>query len=82
MNLICVAILHILELSTLTNKYLTDSEPWKLYKSNQKDPQIMYIVSTALNAVYNITKMFQPIITKTAQKILSFIEEDDQSFKI
>lgn len=75
---ICTAI----ELSSITNKFLTDTAPWKLHAKNPQDPQIIASVGTALTAVWSITKMLEPVIPESAAKILSFMEEDSSILRV
>lgn len=76
-NLISTAIWAALELSTLINKFITQSDPWKLYKLNPNDPEVTRIIGTSLAAVWSITKMLHPLIPKTTTKVLSFIQLDN-----
>jgi methionyl-tRNA synthetase len=81
-NMITSAISCALELSTIMNKYLTESAPWILYKTNPKNHNISNIIGTALSAVWTITTMLNPIIPKTTDKILSYIKRENSIIRV
>lgn len=74
-NLISQAIHCALELSTLTNKYLTETAPWSLYKQDPNDPNIITAVTTALLSVITVTEMLQPVIPETSETIMSYFDK-------
>lgn len=81
-NRFAAVIRHILHLASLTNKYLTDIAPWKLYKENRTDPKIENTVAVALLAVKEIATQLVPIIPETASLILGFIVDDGYTIKV
>jgi len=60
-----------LNLARLGNKYLGDTEPWKLIKSNpERVATIMYI---SLQITANLSIVLQPFLTCSANKIAGFL---------
>jgi methionyl-tRNA synthetase len=58
-------------LARLANKFLADTEPWKLVKT---DPErVKTIMNIALQITANLTIVLQPFLPKTAQTIASFL---------
>jgi methionyl-tRNA synthetase len=59
---------------TIINKYLSESEPWKLGNSDQTSIDI--IIKTALEGLYIISYYLQPFIPKTTGEIFSYLNID------
>ncbi len=60
-----------MNLARLGNKYLADTEPWKLIKT---DPQrVETIMNIALQVTANLGIVLQPFLPETARKISSFL---------
>ncbi len=61
------------------NKYLEETEPWKLIKKDkEKTLEILYV---ALDVIRISTSLLQPVIPRSAQKILKRIGLQAQSFE-
>jgi methionyl-tRNA synthetase len=58
----------------IINKYLSESEPWKLGNGDQTSIDI--IIKTALEGLYIISYYLQPFIPKTAGEIFSYLNID------
>ena len=62
-----------------TNKYLEETEPWKLVKvDKEKTSDILYV---ALDVIRISTSLLQPVIPRSAAKILKRIGLEEQSFE-
>ena len=60
-----------INLARLGNKYLADTEPWKLIKS---DPQrVACILTVAIQITANLSIVLQPFLPATASKISEFL---------
>ena len=60
-----------MNLARLANKYLAETEPWKLVK---EDPErVKTIMNIALQITANLTIVLQPFLPKTARTIASFL---------
>jgi len=58
----------VINISSLTNKYINDEEPWKLKKNNiEKMNNILHI---ALEQIAKISILFNPIIPNATSKVL------------
>ncbi len=63
------ALAEVMNLARAGNKYLTETEPWKLVKT---DPERTgYIMNACLNIVADISLALQPFLPFTAEKIRS-----------
>ncbi len=58
-------IVEIMRLTGLVNKYISDSEPWKI----QDPARLSTVLYTAAQAVVDINTMFIPVIPHASQKI-------------
>ncbi len=66
-----------LNLARLGNKYLADTEPWKLIKTNPE--RVATIMHVALQITANLGLVLLPFLSKTAQliqKFLNFSQDD------
>lgn len=65
------ALRETMNVARLGNKYLADSEPWKLFKN---DPErVATILNVALQITANITILAEPFLPFTAQKLSKMI---------
>jgi len=68
----------------LVNKYLADSEPWKLAKDKSKKKRLARILFQAAAAIRAIAYFVYPVMPESADKIWALLGEDksitDQSF--
>lgn len=61
-----------MNLARLGNKYLADTEPWKLVKT---DPQrVETIMHIALQLTANLALILEPFLPNTAQKLRSYLQ--------
>jgi len=58
----------VINLSFLTNKYINDEEPWKLFKNNKE--KMNNILHIALEQIAKITILLNPIIPDSTTKVL------------
>lgn len=58
---------HFLDLARLGNKYLADTEPWKLFKENPK--RVETILNLALQVCANLAIVGAPFLPNAAEKI-------------
>ncbi len=63
-----------MNLARLGNKYLAETEPWKLAKTDLK--RVKTILNIALQITANLTIAFQPFLPLKSQKIASFLNID------
>ncbi len=61
-----------MNIARLGNKYLTDEEPWKKWKS---DPQeVEPILNTCLQIIYKLGALAKPFLPRTAEKIATLLK--------
>lgn len=60
-----------MELARLGNKYLADSEPWKVVKTDEK--RVETIMNICLQITANLTIAFEPFMPKTTAKLRGFL---------
>lgn len=60
-----------MNLARLANKFLAETEPWKLIKTDPK--RVETIMNIALQITANISIVFQPFLPKTAKTIAGFL---------
>ncbi|MFN8284878.1 MAG: methionine--tRNA ligase [Chitinophagales bacterium] len=61
------ALFKCMEISSLGNKYLQDTEPWKVIKTDSD--RVEEIMSVAVSFVDTISSLLKPLLPKTAKKI-------------
>jgi len=61
-----------MNLARLGNKYLADTEPWKLIKTDAK--RVETIMNIALQITANLSVVLQPFLPNTAEKISAFLD--------
>jgi methionyl-tRNA synthetase len=68
-----------MNLARLGNKYLTDSEPWKLFK---QDPErVKTILNISLQICANLAVLCEPFLPFTAKKLTSMLKLGSLSWK-
>ncbi|NNL16768.1 MAG: methionine--tRNA ligase [Flavobacteriaceae bacterium] len=68
---------ELMNLARLGNKYLADSEPWKVIKEDESRVQtIMYIALQIASALATLSEPFLPITSNKLKKILRFTKND------
>lgn len=65
------ALNHLMDLARLGNKYLADTEPWKLIKTNEE--RVKTIMNLSLQIVANLSILGEPFLPFTAEKIKSML---------
>jgi methionyl-tRNA synthetase len=73
------ALISIMEIARFGNKYLAESEPWKLYKENPDNPKIAEILVESLNIAAIIASNIKIFLPKTSEKIFNMLNIDDQN---
>lgn len=73
-----LAIFKSMEAARNTNKYLTESEPWKM-KGEALATRRQAIVRTSLEAVYAFTHFLAPVLPIAAQKIFDCLHTEPRS---
>ncbi len=61
-----------MNLARLGNKYLADTEPWKLIKTDEK--RVETIMNIALQITANLSIVLQPFLPNTAKKLSEFLD--------
>ena len=61
------ALSSLMDLARLGNKYLADTEPWKLIKDRPE--RVEAVLNTALQVTANLAIMAEPFLPQTAEKI-------------
>ena len=65
------ALKEAMDLARLGNKYLADTEPWKIYKS---DPErVKTILNISLQLTANLSILFEPFLPDTSVRLRKFI---------
>lgn len=64
-----------MNLARIGNKYLADTEPWKLAKTDME--RVGTILNLSLQLVANLSIVFEPFLPFSVQKIRSFINMND-----
>ncbi|MDC1106285.1 methionine--tRNA ligase [Prolixibacteraceae bacterium] len=65
------ALKEAMELARLGNKYLADSEPWKVVKSDEK--RVETIMNICIQITANLTIAFEPFMPKTTETLRGFL---------
>ncbi len=65
------ALSEVMNLARLGNKYLADTEPWKLKKMDEKRTKT--ILNTALQIVAHLSVFSEPFLPFTAQKLIDIL---------
>lgn len=70
---------EMMNLARMGNKYLTDSEPWKLIKTDEK--QVKTVLNISLQLCANLAILCEPFLPFTAQKIRSMMNLGDITWR-
>ncbi len=62
-----------MQLARIGNKYLADTEPWKLIKDEANEERVRTIMNIALQITANLSIVLQPFLPATAKKIGQFL---------
>lgn len=63
-----------MNLARLGNKYLADTEPWKLVKDEANADRVKTIMNIALQITANLSIVLKPFLPATAAKISGFLD--------
>ncbi|MEO6903722.1 MAG: methionine--tRNA ligase [Bacteroidia bacterium] len=66
------ALTELMNLARLGNKYLADTEPWKLIKTDEKRVQTIINISLQISA--NLAILMEPFLPFTAKKLSSMLQ--------
>ncbi len=66
-----VALAAIWKLISRTNKYIDETEPWKLAKKNERKDELAAVMVHLAESLRHIAAMLQPFMTQTPKKIIS-----------
>jgi len=73
------ALSEMMNLARMGNKYLTDSEPWKLWKTDKE--RVKTILNISLQITANLAVVAKPFLPFTAEKISDMLNLDNFSWK-
>ncbi|MEE9429722.1 MAG: methionine--tRNA ligase [Melioribacteraceae bacterium] len=65
------AVLEMMNVARMGNKYFNDSEPWKSIKSNPEE--CATTVNICLQTIYTLAEVFSPVIPFSSEKIFSML---------
>lgn len=65
------ALAHFMELARIGNKYMADTEPWKVIKTDQA--RVGTILNLSLQVVANLSILGEPFLPITSEKILKML---------
>ena len=69
---------HLMQLARIGNKYLADTEPWKLIKIYPE--RVKEIIYTALQLVVGLSIISEPILPYTSKKLKKILNLDSSHF--
>ncbi|MTI39136.1 methionine--tRNA ligase [Fulvivirga lutimaris] len=72
------AMAELIDLARIGNKYLADTEPWKLIKEDEE--RVMTIMNIALQIVANLAILAEPFLPFTATKLTGMLKLDKLSW--
>jgi len=73
------ALVEFMDLARVGNKYLADTEPWKLQKENPE--RVKTIMNIALQIAANITILGEPFLPKTIDKLRGMMNLEKMPWK-
>ncbi len=65
---------EVMNLSRLGNKYLAETEPWKMVKDPKNAERVQTIMYIALQITANLSIVLQPFLPSTAKKLSTFLK--------
>ncbi len=72
------ALTNMMELARIGNKYLADTEPWKLIKESPE--RVGTILNIALQIGANLSILCEPFLPFTAKKLLSILNTEERNW--
>lgn len=73
------ALNELMNLARLGNKFLTDSEPWKVFKTDEA--RVRTILNISLQICANLAVLSEPFLPFTAKKLTSMLNLPDYKWK-
>lgn len=73
------ALNHLMDLARVGNKYLADTEPWKLIKTDQE--RVATIMNIALQLAGSLTILSEPFLPFTSAKLRNMLNQKEVSWK-
>lgn len=70
-----------MNLARLGNKYLADTEPWKLVKDEANADRVKTIMNIALQITANLSIVLKPFLPATAVKISEFLNYNNNNWE-
>lgn len=70
---------YVIDVARLGNKYLTDTEPWKIFKDDQN--RVQDIIYNSIQIVANIAILCEPFLPFTSKNIKAHLNISDISWK-
>lgn len=67
-----------MEVARFANKFLTDAEPWKTYKTNRE--QSAKTIALSLNLCHTLATIFSPILPQTCEKIFNMLNINERTW--
>lgn len=74
------ALKEAMNIARLGNKYLADTEPWKVFKSNPK--KVATILNIALQITANLGILLEPFLPFTAEKIRAMVNLNGKDWNL
>ncbi|MDL2292319.1 methionine--tRNA ligase [Acholeplasma sp. OttesenSCG-928-E16] len=74
------ALEEVVQLARFANKYIDVSEPWLLFKDENKKDELDHVLYNLVETIRFIASLLQPFLPETAKKIASQIITEDLSF--
>ncbi|MQY80453.1 MAG: methionine--tRNA ligase, partial [Bacteroidetes bacterium] len=74
------ALKEAMDLARLGNKYLADTEPWKVIKSNEN--RVKTIINISLQITANLTILLEPFLPFTTEKLRNFINFSGREWEL
>ncbi len=72
------ALAHLMDLARLGNKYLADTEPWKLIKTDEN--RTATILNVALQIAANLSILCEPFLPRTSEKLATMLNMDGEKW--
>ena len=73
------AMSYVIDVARLGNKYLTDTEPWKIFEENPE--RVKGIIHNSVQIVANISILCEPFIPFTSKKIRKLLNISDINWR-
>ncbi len=73
------ALTEMMNLARLGNKYLTDCEPWKIFKTDEE--RVKTVLNISLQICANLAIVCEPFLPFTAQKLCQLLNMQEQKWE-